>query len=366
MQALVSPVINGVCNTEEYWSVKRAAVLASVYPSGKPTGQPDGVEAGWGSANKPEEADSITRLTVSSPGGREGGSVIYADVCHPKATPINGCMLFMAGHCSGSKGWYDPDPAIGYVGTYAISPIRRALSAGITVVAFNLSNYGDNPTQSAVISGSLRTMNSHAMVHLPGGQYCTPQVTLPADGPSLTRLWTDHPIIAMNWVELELEITKFALVGHSGGGGAVALLGPLEERFSVIHLLQGGWAYPDWVNWDNNQSHDWEAWNGSDLARACEGKPYAGCKDQVAVMASFPGRKTVVHVGTEDEGWDPSWTTLYGDKVALWRDAIWERSLWISRATAGASTLELYEKPGPHAISSAQAEWVVAHIAAYL
>lgn len=344
MWAALNPVLYDARMSASYWTGKRAAALAAIYPSGVPATYPDTTTPNWDQTPmwvKPLAGlASVTRYTVTNAGGRSGGTPIYAHLLLPSAPFAGRCLVFHAGHGDDTQlhgGWSSLD----YVASDGSSVILRMLARGWLVLAVDLPNYGLQPLpQAAVINGALVAQNEWF--------FHTPRLSAePFDAPSITRLYTDHVIIAMNRVSADYPGIGFDLLGHSGGGAAMAMLATVESRFRQVHLCQGGRMW--YV--ESGEPFDWEGYTANDVMTATQNGAGGGYHDEVAVGATFPNRLTVVHAADADE--------YYGDDHSAWFDWITSVAPWIVGATNATSTLYFHRKlTGAHAIDAPQAAWI--------
>jgi pimeloyl-ACP methyl ester carboxylesterase len=326
-----------------YWATGKAAIMAAVYPDGLPTTAVDTVADDWTGVDPlPAGCKSITNYTVTEPGGRADGSSANAQLLHPEATPLDECVVFSAGHA---------DWTVAYAGAMESHVVEVLLDAGFPVLIFDMPNYGLQPEQKVLINGAIRIRSGKNSYHLPAD---TPA---PWDGPSMVRLYTDHVIRAMNTVTRDLGITRFAFVGHSGGGATGSLLCPLEPRFRVVHLMSGG-AF----TWGPTYSYviDYETWSGNDVCLAVGGG--ATYKELCLFSAAFDGRVTVVHVCAEDP--------YFGPGTAGHKEYLDATRGWIEGNFPGAK-ISYYEKTDHtsgvdpyHSITTSQAAYVVQHLLA--
>lgn len=316
------------------WASGLSDALAAIYPSGVLASLADVVENEWAGVTPPSGCASITRHTISEPGGRAGGSVVYSHVLLPDAVARGQCVVVLPGHSP----WLDD-----YCSANQGNLIPLLLAAGYHVLAVDMPNYGLQPLQAVVINGTLSTMGSKNSQHAPSAFGVGPYT-----GPALVRLYTDHIIRSMNQVTDDLGITDFALVGHSGGGATASLLAPIESRFSVVHLLQGG-TNSDAITgvWT-----EWELYDRNELNTALRG----GYKIAAAFSAAFPGRLTVLHSADADE--------YFLDQHIAW--ATWTENMRMWFGLAGIAALTEYHRKttGTHNIDATQAAYVVNHLLA--
>lgn len=325
-----------------YWAAKREACLAAVYPT---TPALEVTKEMWTHARLADVPLSASwRYVCAEPGGRSGGSVAYVhrlDPITPAASPR--CLVFHAGH------GYN-DPVYGgwsgslYMGDDGSSVVRRMLSRGWYVLAVDLPNYGLQPLpQSAIINGALVTQTAWSS-HAPKGSVA------PFGGPSITRLYTDHVLAAMDAMAAELPGMRFALVGHSGGGAAAQLLAGVDDRFVQVHLLQSMTASPSYVG----SADEWEYYVGSDIRAAAQYVPgQGGSHDLTEVAATVPGRTVYVHAGDADE--------YEGDQHVYWSEFCANRNAWVSTASAG-SSLRFVRWSSGHNPTAPQAAFVEAEL----
>jgi pimeloyl-ACP methyl ester carboxylesterase len=324
---------------EAYWSAKRAAMLASVYPSGLPAALPDVTTTNWAGHGKPTECASITRYETTSPGGRSGGTSAYVHRLNPVAAPVAKCLVFHTGHGThDASGWWQ-----NFCASDGSSIIRLMLAEGWTVLAVDLPNYGDQPTpQIAVVNGATVTQTSY-LFHAPRLS------TWPIDAPTPTRLYTDHVIAAMNAVAVETPSTRFALAGHSGGGNVAALLAGLDSRYVQVHHLQSH----DYTTEPSGQYTDWEGYSSSELGLAASRRSITALRlDLMAATACFPGRTSYVHFADNDGD--------YGDHHAEWIEWIAQMRPWAKNV--GAELIGYRKTTGVHDIDATQASYVRARL----
>lgn len=320
---------------DQGWAAKQAAMMAAVYPGGKPTSGVDVVEPGWtGLSPLPPECASITRYTVTEPGGRNGGTVAYCHLMAPSAIPNGKFVAHLAGHGATSLHYLLRDGS---------SVILRALAAGFHVLAVDLPNYGWQPQPQVVVINGTTLTQTPSTWHAPNG------MDPPYDSPSLVRLYTDHIIRSMNQVDADYAPSSWSAVGHSGGGDTLTLLAALESRFRVVHFCQAN-GYVE--QYPIGGSFNYESWGLNDIYAVVRGS----YKDVAVACSAFPGRTAVLHSADADE--------YGGDQSPLWLSWIGEVQPWL-RSIPGASISYRHWDSG-HNFQSPQAAWIVAHLVANL
>ena len=322
IRPVASPIIGSrLNNNAAWWLALRAACKASVYTAGAVIATEADTTAEW-EYDLPTGCDSITRYVTNEPGGRSGGSVAYADFCFPLATPVNKCLVFLGGHIQATT--WDAF----YCNADGSSIILRMLAAGWHVLAVDEPGYGRQPhPQIVVLNGTPRTVND-------GGGH--PYFDGFGDGgPNPNRIFTDHIIRAMTSITADIGITRFSLVGHSGGAMCTAILAACEDRFRVVHWLQGG-------NWAGAGSDtDIEGWYGNTMMTpACGGDSTPrlglGTPALIAPSAAVANRITVVSYAPSDE--------YFGGSLATWQAWQAQVGAWLD-SSLGAK-LSLYVKTG--------------------
>ena len=213
-------------NSAAYWAIRRNRVKLSIYPDGPLTTQPDSVATcGF---TLPTGVGHGQRLTIASSGGRDvRGSSSHVDVWYPDVAPVGKCFVMMTGHLAGALPWYD---STAYCTTDGSSMILRLLADGWHVLVADMPAYGTMPYPEVVYSaGSPLSYTQHNCWAL-----------FSDGGPSPNRLFLDQIIRGMNWVTATLGITKFGLMGHSGGAQTSAMMAAIDDRFSCFFMLGGG------------------------------------------------------------------------------------------------------------------------------
>ena len=332
--AILDPARRQVQTTAAYLNARLTAALAAVYPGGALTSLVDTVEPAWAGVAAPSGCASITRYTVTNPGGRSGGTAIYAHLLNPSAAALGKCVVWNAGHV----GWWDT-----YCTSTEANVIPQLLAAGYHVLAVDMPNYGLQPQQAVVLNGSLVTMPSHASGHIPG------TVPPPWDTPSLVRLYTDHIVRGMNQITHDLGITTFALIGHSGGGCAATLLAPLESRFKIVHLLQGS----PYATEPSHDSSDYESYGLNDCWYGLVAMTYQGA---ATYSAMGTGRLLVLH----DDGY------FVGDQSALWMAWQDRSNIWYAMSGVGGNVTFRQKLSVTHSIDQPQVDFILAHLGTYL
>lgn len=360
MFPVVSPYIADARNNNpDFWAAKRMAVLAAVYPDGALTGFPDVIEENWGATAVPGVIDtefgdieipglaSITRYTLTNSGGRSGGTPSYCHFLIPMATPVNKCLLFHAGHGTAESAWHGWS-GTAYIGDISYSFILRMLARGWHVLAVDLPNYGLQPKpQTAVVNGSLSTQTNYYH-HVPRG------IAGPYDAPSITRLYTDHTILAMNQIDADHPGIKWALAGHSGGAAVGAILSALDSRFLAFHSVQSSAANP---NSSYGTSDCWEGYAETDIGIAAHFGKVNNLPDIVRVGSSFPSRKTVMHVADADYG-----DLGYPEEERKFHEWVTNTGCWWQ--DVGSSMIYYHKTEGDHWPDEAQAAYIEAHLVA--
>lgn len=313
-----------------------------VYPSGTIATAPDTVTANFTltHGSKPTEAASITRCSCSSPGGRVGDALV-ADILAPTATAVGKCLVFFSGHNQAAEGWAGSL----YCGTDGSSVIRRVLASGWHVLASDMPAYGQQGSPFHVTLGGVLTAVPYLHPFSAG---------IGDGGPSVTRIFHDHVFRAMSYAQSSLGLTKFALLGHSGGSCTAATAAALDDRFAAVHLC--GVAH--W--WPTGSATECEAYPGiPDIAALG-----ATMHDLYLAAAAAPGRKTVYHVSPTDE-YNPG-------QFEPWSNEIPYLSEWVGSAFGASAQIRSkdtqrispdYEGETPyHDIDTAQAEWIANHL----
>lgn len=337
MIGITSPTLAVRYNTPSYWTAGRAAIMAAVYPDGALTSLVDVVEPEWAGISLPSGCASITRYTVTEPGGRSGGSGAYVHRLNPTAAALEKCVIFCAGHVTA---WN-----VEYCSSTDGNIIPALLAAGYHVLAVDLPNFGLQPLQAVVINGSLRTMGGKNLYHQPD------QLAGPWSGPSLVRLYTDHIIRAMNQITEDLGISIFGLLGHSGGASTAAMVACTDVRPSVVHFIQStGYVTTP----ASGVQYEYETWSGNDVQTAVHGN----ANEQKAFAMAVPGRRTVQHFADADE--------FSGDQHLLWQQWVEQLTTWIGNAAAGTNVAGYRKTTGAHNIDATQTAWIVAHLQAHL
>ena len=326
-------------------ALRRQATRAALYSGGVlPTALPDAVEVNWSGVTLPPGCASITRLRMDNPGGRIGTS-LYAHLFNPYA-PVGRCLDFSCGHA----GWNDF-----YIQQDGSSIALRMLTHGWHVLIVDMPNYGMQPNQFTTVNGVTQTrpLNSY---YVPYG------VAPPFDGPPIMRLFLDYFVVSTNWI-LSNVCDHVYLAGVSGGGQIAMQLATIDDRFKIVHIMQG------FLPSSATGFYDAGPYNDPDILGACDndilliaGYGYARPgttvpgEDSVLCSACVPGRITVVHAADADE--------YNGDKHLQWANFISVMGGWPAANYQGAS-LSFYRKTtGTHSIDSTQAAWVEAHLLA--
>jgi pimeloyl-ACP methyl ester carboxylesterase len=344
MQAAVSPTFSDYRNANPtFWAERKAAVLAAVYPGGALETVADLVEVDWDGAVFPAGVGRVRRLTFDTIGGRTGGSPAYVLWLEPPngVERVNKCMCYGSGHNS------TPDTCITIdldpTDTAQASIPLRMLALGWDVLIWELPNYGLQPAQTVVADGVTYNEVKYGQ-HFPKALGANPNTA--QNTPSVTRLYTDAPIRAINQYIASTGITPSALVGISGGGAMASYIAALEPRIPIVHILQGG-------NIDSLYDYkEWETNSAADIMVATLGYAggYGAYKDMLAVAATHPGRDMWIHAATADE-----FNGNQRDAWIAWCQAV---SAWLS-ASGGIGRLNFHEKAtGTHGIDVIQAEWV--------
>ena len=336
-----NPAGNGIFGGQspQYWANRRSRVRSNIYPDGPLTTLPDSSEVNP-FAPLPAGCSQIVRYVTDAPGGRTGGTALQADLAIPSVAPVGKCLVFMCGHSLGT--WVDS-----YCLTDGSSVILRMLACGWYVLCLDLPGLGFQPTpQVVVINGSTVTPN-------PTDNYTSAYAD---GGPSPNRIFFDHIIRAMNQITATYGITKFALAGHSGGACTAAMLACIESRFSVVHLMSGGWyvyTVPTQIESDNL--------NPAFAAAAPGTTPALNLIYMVG--AALPGRITVVHSCPTDDQYNHS-----GDQ------GLQEYNWWanwvpmVQHYFGNWASVTLFTKMGfdgsYHAPDPVQAAWIEAHLLA--
>jgi len=322
-----------VASLTETVAGKRAAVKTMIYGAvDLSTVMPDVVAPNWGGTALPQGCTSITNLTITNPGGRTGGTSISAQLLVPTATPVGKCLLFCCGHA----GWPDF-----YVATDGSSIVVRMLALGWHILIADMPNYGLQPTQVVVINGATVTQTN-------SDNYAPKGSTKPFDAPNVGRLFFDHLIIACNWVAANVT-NKLYLAGVSGGGSTCLQLACLDDRFKIVHTLQGNGPIDFW----NSETTSWIDWTHNDVYVA--GSSNLSTEMLALTAAAVPGRISVIHSADADE--------YHGDQHLIWENWMDTVAPWVAMSFAG-SSLAYHRKAGAHSIDSAQAAWVEAHFVA--
>jgi hypothetical protein len=249
----------------------------------------------------------------------------------------NKCLVYYSGHNSGGNNWItvDCDPT----DTAQASLPLRMLAQGWHILMCELPNYGLQPAQVVVADGTTY-YEVHQTYHFPNILGRTP--TDPENTPSITRLYTDAPIRAMNQFAQDYGYVPSCLFGISGGGATAAYLAAVEPRLTSIQVAQGG-TYALAYSWS-----DWETTVVSDVMRGAQGV----YKDLLAVDASFPGRDMHFHTADADEFMDPT-----GADIQNWIEWTHIASAWLTGS--GLPPLVHHRKTtGGHGVDATQAEWV--------
>ena len=274
--------------TDAQWASARAACAAVIYPEGLPSGDVDDVTPGWTDATMPEHwsawCSSVDRWTVAAPGGRSGGTPVYLYHCHPVATRVHKCMLFLCGHEQPPVYW-----TTNYVDNDGSSLIGAFLLAGWDVVIADMPARGFNPAvQQIVIGGVLTTVNIHAYAPLDADS-----------GPSAYRMFTEHLVLATNRILATMAPTQFVIAGHSGGAQTVPIIGVVDSRASIIVAMEGSlpqsaMIYPFTDAPSANlygAINEYESYTAGPLFLAA---PQADYGALTAMAAAVPGRTTLV------------------------------------------------------------------------
>ena len=229
MVPLVSPWQKTRWNADAVgWAAMRAILLGYAYPAGFPTTLVDTIETAQTtfttSIPTTPSLDGITinvdRYTIAAPGGRSGGTPLYAWLVPPIVPAVGKLFVWLAGHITHSSSW-----KISYGGT-----ISRALALGYHVLAIDMPDHGLQPNpQQIVIAGTLTTVVGHNYAALDSD-----------GGPPSVRMFADNIIRATNQAIHDLAPTDLFLGGHSGGGWSAYLIGALDGRFSHVYPAQGG------------------------------------------------------------------------------------------------------------------------------
>lgn len=323
-----------------YLTLMRARALASVYPGGFPTFLPDTVDVGWtgdGSfAHEGVSGYTCTRLGVTNPGGRTGGTPSYAFVTYPAVAWNGKAVMFNCGH--DGTGWF----AL-YETESSCHLLSGMLAAGYVVVMTELPNYGSQPTQVTVINGITLTS--------PKNNHFSPTgIDPPYDPPSTMRLHFDLPIAAANWVWANVAPTKFAIAGHSGGAGTDSYLSCLDSRFCLLQMINPGW---EWQGITSPQNPFEDIHN--ELYAAATNCTMG---DLALVAAAVQGRTTIIYTSTLD-------SQIVPYQGPNWAAQIARVNPWLA-ANFGAS-MSLYESIGEeHDITAARTAVIIADLAAHM
>jgi hypothetical protein len=324
-----------------YWAQRRKKVRDHVYPSGLPTSLVDSTATNPFSPSLLPGCSHVRRYVVDEPGGRSGGSPLYADLCAPTVPAVGKCLVFMAGHIQTLEGnpmpWRDA-----YALNDGTSPILRMLARGWHVLAMDMPGLGDQPVDQVVVIGGSPV--SIGQTHGYSGGFSD-------GGPNPNRIFLDHAIRGMNQVTESFGITDFAIGGHSGGADTAAMLGMVEDRFKVVHLMSGGWyseTLPD--------AHI-EGWNANPTIYYASLGTAAAVQWMFTVAAALTGRVTVAHSSPTDTQYN-----YLGDGGAR-EFAYWQE--WTPRVQqylGSWASVALYQKAGGHDPDAAQAAFIESHL----
>jgi pimeloyl-ACP methyl ester carboxylesterase len=117
-------------------------------------------------------------------------------------------------------------------------------------------------------------------------------------GPSPNQIYLNHIIKTLNQITASYGITRFSLVGHSGGANVAAMLAAMDSRLKNVQLLQGGWYQA------TNPDTDVETWIYNPAVELASFATTPAIHWMYTTAASMPHRMTVVHSSPTDPQYD--------------------------------------------------------------